>query len=184
MDEARGVLRVGLTWDGRPVPKDEVAVVRLVGAGDVLEVVVDAPFHRDPPAPAPPGPTPGLWDYEAVELFVAGTADEGRPSYLEIEMSPHGHHLVLLFRAIRQPSAQGLPLDFEARVSGDRWRGVARVPSFWLPGPPLRGAAFALHGVGEGRQYLSSVALPGPRPDFHRPGEFPPLELPTMLRRS
>ncbi len=142
-----------------------------------LEVTVDAPFHGDPAPPGAPGPTPGLWEYEVVEVFIAG--GERAESYLEVEMSPHGHHLALRLEGVRKPVAEGLPLDYTARIEheGRRWSGVARVPLDWLPPPPHRVNAFALHGQGSARRYLAWRSLPGDEPDFHQPRRFPALNL-------
>lgn len=172
------ILRVDRTWSGEPVVPEHHATLRLAAAGDDLLLAVDAPFHGDPPPPGAPGPTPGLWEHEVVELFVAGPGADAEVEYLEVELSPHGHHLVLRLAGVRRVVEEGLPLDYEAATDGRRWRGLARIPRRWLPPPPHRAAAFALHGTGDARRYLSSLALPGERPDFHQPRRFPPIELP------
>lgn len=166
------------TWSGEPLAAEERGELLLVLACGQLRIAVDAPFHDDPPPPGPPGPTPGLWEHEVVELFVAGPGGDDEVEYLEIELSPHGHHLVLRLRGVRHAIEEGLPLDFRAAIEGGRWRGEALVPRAWLPPPPHRAAAFAIHGTGAARRHLSSVALPGERPDFHQPRSFPPIELP------
>lgn len=170
-------LRVASTWDGRPAAPGEVVSVRLDANGAGLTLQVDAPFHGDPPPPGPPGPTPGLWEYEVVEVFIAG-GPEGT-DYLEIELSPHGHHLVLRLNGVRNPVEEELPLDYTAHLDrhARRWRGEARVPAAWLPPPPHRINAFAIHGEGSGRRYLAWHALPGDEPDFHQPRRFPTLDL-------
>ncbi|HEX6204124.1 MAG TPA: hypothetical protein VF100_14075 [Thermoanaerobaculia bacterium] len=172
------LLSVDRTWSGEVLEPRDRAELHLRRDGDHLRIAVDARFHGDPPPPGPPGPTPGLWEHEVVELFVAGPGSDDVVEYLEVELSPHGHHLVLRLRGVRRPVAEGLPLDFRAVIEGGRWRGEARVPRSWLPPPPHRAAAFAIHGSGAARRYLASVALPGERPDFHQPGRFPPVELP------
>jgi hypothetical protein len=169
---------VAVTWDGGPAGAGERARVALALAARGLAVEVDAPFHRDPPPATPPGPTPGLWEHEVVELFVAGEGPPETVEYTEIELAPGGHYLVLRFRGVRQRLAAGLPLDYRAAVADGRWRGVARLPLSTLPPPPWRIAAFALHGAGPDRRHLASVPLPGPRPDFHQPHRFPRLAVP------
>lgn len=176
-------LRVDRLWSGQQLAPEQHADLRLAAAGDELLLTVDAPYHGEPPPPGAPGPTPGLWDYEVVELFVAGAgaANEGpadQVEYLEVELSPHGHHLVLRLAGVRRVVEAGLPLDFRASIDGGRWRGSARLPRAWLPPPPHRAAAFAVHGEGAARRYLASVTLPGDRPDFHQPHRFPPIDLP------
>ncbi|HEX2252156.1 MAG TPA: hypothetical protein VHQ65_02685 [Thermoanaerobaculia bacterium] len=179
MTEAAGrrLLVVGRTWDGAIVGPAERAVVELAGAGDDLVVRVEAPFHGDPLPAGAPGATPRLWEHEVVELFVAG---EGEPvPYLEVELGPGGHHLVLRLAGVRRRVEEGLALDYRAAIEGARWRGEARVPRCWLPPPPHRVNAFAIHGTaGAGRRYLAMEPLPGTAPDFHQPARFPPLVLP------
>jgi len=164
-------LVVAHTWEGAPVAEDEWAVLDLaLGAGD-LRVDVDAPWHGDPPPPGAPGPTPGLWEFEVVELFLLGD----RERYLELELGPHGHHLALQLRGRRNVEAQGAQLAYTAERRGARWRGRARVPRAWLP-PGLRAAnAYALHGAGRERRHLAAQPVPGPAPDFHRLDCFRPL---------
>lgn len=138
-----------------------------------LVVRVDAPFHDDPPPAAPPGPTRALWEHEVVELFVAGPDDH----YLEIELGPHGHHLVLWLEGVRRPAQERLPLALEVAREGGRWtataRTDARVP---LPAPPWRVNAYAIHGVGAERRYLAHAPVPGSQPDFHRLERFVPWD--------
>ncbi len=164
-------LVVGSTWDGDPVGPDEAAHLRLRRESDVLTVEVEAPFHGDPAPPSAPGPHVGLWEHEVVELFVAGSG----AAYLEVELGPHGHHLVLRLADVRRVAEHSLPLDYRAERSGARWRGTARVPAAWLPPGPLRGNAYAIHGVGAARRYLAAHAVPGAAPDFHQPKRFAPL---------
>lgn len=171
-------LLIGRRWAGEPLAAERRAILDLSARGDSLRLSVDAPFHGDPPPAGPPGPTPRLWEHEVVELFVAGDGPAETVEYLEVELSPHGHHLVLRLRGVRRPFAEGLPLDFRATIAGDRWRGDALLPRAWLPPPPHRAAAFAVDGPATARRHLASIPLPGPRPDFHQPHRFPPVELP------
>jgi len=140
-----------------------------------LVIRVDAPWHGDPPPPGPPGPCDRLWEHEVVELFLVGPLADG-PEYLEIELSPHGHHLVLRLHGVRRVVERGLPLELMIeRVAAGRWEARAAVPSAWLPHPVERLAAFAIHGSGPARRYLASTPLPGATPDFHQPARFPRL---------
>jgi hypothetical protein len=101
--------------------------------------------------------------------------------YLELELSPHGHHLVLRLEGIRRPVEQGLTLDYSAVIDRDsgRWQGIAIVPLEWLPAAPRRVNAFAIHGVGASRRFLAWSPLPGEEPDFHQPHRFPVVGLPV-----
>ncbi len=166
-------LRVARTWSGEPIPVGEQVTLRLRDDGDLV-VSVDAPWHGDPPPPGPPGPTPRLWEHEVVELFVLGPEE----NYLEVELGPHGHHLVLRLRGRRQPFESAMPLDYRVERSGDRWRGEARIPRAWLPPAPHRVNAYAIHGEGRARRYLARTATGGDAPDFHRLDVFEAVELP------
>jgi len=163
-------LRVAHTWSGEAVPASERAEVRARVEGAWLVIEVDAPFHGDPPPTAPPGPTGRLWEHEVVELFLLG-ADE---RYLEVELGPHGHHLVLRLHGRRRVEAQGLAIEFVARRRGARWSGRARVPAEWLPPGLARCNAYAIHGRGADRRHLAAFPVRGPEPDFHRLEDFGP----------
>ena len=160
---------IGKTWDGDPLPPDEHTSITLVqGDNDYLQLTIDAPFHGDPPPQAPIGSTWQLWDYEVVELFLV--RKDG--SYLEIELGPHGHYLVLDLSAPRQIRARHLPASLTVRRNGDRWSGQAeiRVP---LPLSSIaRANAFAIHGQGDSRRFLAASPVPASRPDFHQPERF------------
>ena len=162
-------LVIGRTWDGALLPEAERTRLRLGFEGDALRIDVDAPYAADPPPPGAPGPTDRLWEHEVVELFVA---DAGQ-RYTEIELSPHGHHLVLRLDGVRRPVQAGLPLDFSARLSGDRWQGTARLSRQLLPPRPARCNAYR---IGGGR-HQALVAVPGAAPDFHQLDHFVPWPL-------
>lgn len=171
-------LEIAHTWDGGAADPSEIASLTVGLTDGALRVTVDAPYHGDPPPPGPPGPTDGLWDFEVVELFVVGAEDEdGRPRYTEIELSPHGHHLVLELLGERNIVRRLLPLAYRAAVDGGRWSAEAVLSRRFLPPPPYRGNAFAIHGQGAARRYLAATPVPGEEPDFHRLGFFPGLDL-------
>lgn len=167
-------LTIDQTWDGAVVGDDEEVVLSLVGAKCHLMVQVDAPFHGDPAPDAPAGSHWGLWEHEVVELFVAG--DGGH--YLELELGPHGHYLVLQLGGYRHILQTSLPLDYAARIDGDRWRGVARVDRSLLPPGPHSINAYAIHGTAEARRYLAWSRLVGEKPDFHLLSCFVKVTLP------
>ena len=164
-------IEVGRTWDGYPVPVQERVEVKLVDDGDGLRVYVSAPWHGDPLPEQEPGTVQGLWEYEVVEVFVA-QAD--RPQvYTEIELGPGGHHLALTFTEVRQADRTGVPMVFESHRAHGRWQGEARILAEDLPPRPWRVNAFAIHGQGAARRYLSWCPLGGDQPDFHQPGKYP-----------
>lgn len=165
------VLEVAHSWDGRLLdhPAARLALTR---SADGLEIRLEAPFHGSSPPAHPVGPTPQLWSHEVVELFVQGA--RGGP-YTEVELGPHGHHLVLRLDGVRQVRDQLHPIAFDAAISGDRWTGRAVVPAALLPPGPWRGNAYAIHGPPDARHYAAWAPVPGPQPDFHQPGRFRPL---------
>ncbi len=158
------------TWDGQPIPESEQTMIWLAPAGDDLQIELSAPWHGDPPPPTEPGPTPGLWRYEVIELFIAGPTDK----YLEIELGPAGHFLVLRLAGVRKAIAQVKNLDYTATREGERWRGEARVPLRWLPKGPYRINAYAIHGRGDARRHLAWSPVFGEKPDFHQLEWFRP----------
>lgn len=169
-------LTIEHTWNALPLEREERINITLEDAGDYLRVVVEAPYHGDPPPPGPPGPLPGLWNYEVVELFIVGPTPG--PPYTELELSPHGHHLLLRLCGVRQITAQELPLTYAASIAAGRWHGEALLPRDFLPPAPHRLNAFAIHGTGEARRYLAMTPVPGEAPDFHRLEYFGPWVLP------
>lgn len=167
------LLPIEHTWDGQPV--DDTAIVAVTAMRDALVVTTVAPWVGDPAPSAPPGPTPGLWEYEVIELFLAGPG----PAYLEVELGPFGHHLVLQLADVRRPSAQGLPLDVQTRRSDGWWAAQARIPLPWVPAHWDRANAYRIHGAAGARRYLAHAPLPGPAPDFHQPARFPRVAPPA-----
>jgi hypothetical protein len=170
----RRELTIAHTWDGNPITATERTRIRLSLSPTELLVTVAAPFHADPAPLTPAGPTPGLWEHEVVEVFVAAAGSDPI-AYTEIELSPWGHHLVLQLAGVRQPVASGLPLTFRSWRRGDYWLGAARLALAALPARPWRVNAFAIHGLAPERRYLAAAPLPGPVPDFHQPERFPLL---------
>ncbi len=166
-------LCIARTWDGRPVEPAEQAVLELEVDATSVRLTVDAPYHGDPRPPASPGRLDRLWEHEVVELFLLGADDR----YLEVELGPHGHYLVLVLAGRRQVERQALLIEYAAEITGRRWRGWARLPRAYLPPRVERGNAYAIHGVGAARRYLACFPVPGERPDFHRLEAFGPLLL-------
>ena len=170
------VLAIDATWDGQYIDFDTEGVQLLLeDAGGALKISVDAPYFGDPPPSSAPGPTDGLWNHEVVELFIAGPGSE----YTEIELGPHGHHLVLRLRGVRDVAEALLPIPYTAKIRGGRWEGEALVPHTLLPAGPHRINAYAIHGTTE-RRYLAMAEVPGDKPDFHQPHRFAALSLPGL----
>lgn len=162
------VLPITSTWDGAPAAPSEIATVTLAWSDHALRVSIDAPFHGDPAPDAAPGSLWGLWEHEVVELFVLGTDDH----YTELELGPHGHHLLLRLEGCRNVVERELPVQAEWLRRQDRWGVVAVLPTAVLPPRPWRVNAYAIHGTGAARRYLAWAPVPGDQPDFHRLGCF------------
>jgi len=169
-------LIIDRTWDGEAVDPADRGRVRLSRLDDSFLVTIDAGFADDPPPTGLPGATESLWEHEVVELFVANV-ETGPARYTEIELSPHGHHLILQFDGIRHRTAALEPTWVETSIHGSRWRGSLELELSHLPSLPWRANAFAIHGRGAARRYLAAAATPGATPDFHQPLLFPKVEL-------
>ena len=85
---------------------------------------INAPFYNDP-VPNKSGDDindsdsvdnrafMGLWDYEVVEAFFLCSKTQ---QYLEIEVGPHGHHLVLLLNGRKNIIKECLPIKWDVRI--------------------------------------------------------------------
>ena len=173
--EARSLL-IAQTWDGQPAPRVDWVRMDLTVARHALQIDIDAPFHGDEAPSHATGHTPGLWNHEVVELFLLGSDDR----YLEVELGPHGHHLVLELNGPRQVVREYTVLDYSAHASGERFVGHAELPLYWLPAGVERMNAYAIHGAATSRHYLAWRGAPGVRPDFHRLETFGQLGLPSL----
>ena len=175
-------MTVDRTWDGRAVPQVEAATVSVRCDDRGLLLEIDAPYWDDPRPDGPPGSFDGLWEHEVVEVFVLGTGDGEQ--YTEVEVGPHGHHLVLRLEGPRNVVGSGLPLDVTAAISpdGTRWTARALLAPDHLPPPPHRFNAYAIHGVGAQRRYLAWIPTGGTSPDFHRLEVFGQLPEGTRIR--
>lgn len=170
------LIRIDRTWDGAPVAAGESVMLELVRVEAGLRLRVEAPFHGDPAPDGPAGSTEGLWSHEVVELFVAEAASVGeQPRYLEVELGPHGHHLLLRHEGTRRRVAVVEPTSVVAEIDGDRWRGELVIDRRDLPPEPWVGNAYAMYGAGAERRHLAAEPVPGESPDFHRPERFRPL---------
>ncbi len=167
-------LLVNHTFDGARLGPGEVISLRLSGLPESLLLEIEAPFHDDPPPPNAVGSTPGLWDFEVAELFICGPGED----YIEIEVGPRGHYLVLRLSGVRKPIEQGLSLHVETAISGSRWRGRVHIPREILPAVPHRINAYGIHGQGARRRYLAAFPTGGDVPDFHCLESFQWAELP------
>ena len=160
---------ISRTWCGQPIDAREHVRVE-VNLTEHVEVIIDAPYHGDAPPDAPPGQLWGLWNFEVVEVFLLGDQEQ----YLEIEVGPHGHHLVLSIEGVREVRARHLPTAVEINRVGDRWRGRVEMSLELVPRGLRAYNAYAIHGRGEARRYLAAHPVPGQAPDFHQLSSFAP----------
>lgn len=154
------------TWAG------EVIGARTTALVDAAGVTVDAPFYGQDARPEGHGRHPRLWEHEVVEVFLAEGRDEDSP-YVEIEMGPFGHWLVLGFTGYRRQVPLGeVVLGNDTTIDGDRWRGHLKLEPSWWRGILERarfGNAFAIHQRHGVRRFCAAFdsGHTGP-PDFHR----------------
>jgi hypothetical protein len=160
-------------WRGHPLSVDAHMRFALSLDRDLLSIDVEAPYYGDPAPNGPPGPRDGLWNYEVAELFLLGEDDV----YLEIELGPHGHHLVLELHGPRNVVQRLDDIAYSAALRGGTWSGHAEIPATWIPKPLGLGNAYGIHGIGNGRHYAALHPVPGEAPDFHRLEHFGPIGL-------
>lgn len=164
---------------GVPLPAADCARVVLAHEHDELCIEVESPYFGDPAPQGPAGPTDKLWEHEVVEVFIADAAER----YLEVELSPHGHHLVLELSGVRHIVRARLPIDYQATImpptseTVGRFRGTARLPWSYLPRAATRVNAYAIHGPPAARCYHAHHPPGGEVADFHRLESFVPWTL-------
>jgi len=176
--------KIAQLWDGTKLEdKDQISlsidVCKVAEFEDqpCLVITVDAPFYNDP-APSSNGAKnfDTLWNYEVVEVFIKGRHDK----YVEIEMGPHGHYLVLVCDGYRQCFLRGIePVVFEAKIHNSRWKGRMMLPidvlppATDIPSAPFSFNAYAIHNR-DGERVHSAVFPPLKAeeeyaiPDFHK----------------
>ena len=164
--------QIASLWNGDPVQHRAQVEVKARIDETLVLMQVEAPFHNDPPPPSEPGSTEGLWNHEVVELFLAGHGER----YLEIELGPFGHYLVLLFSAQRSRDGGPQPAEVWTQRDAQRWTGELRLDRAVLGFEPCRGNAFAIHGRGPQRQFMAAHPCDGPKPDFHQLHRLLPLD--------
>ena len=169
----RSGLEIVHDWCGRPIGQDETVRIDLTLDADALVIDVAAPLHDDPPPAVPSGSCDGLWNHEVVELFLLGERDR----YLEIELGPFGHYLVLQLEGRRNIVEAGQAIEYGVQRGSVGWTGRAVVPAAWIPEPVGLGNAYAIHGLAADRRYRALHPVPGDAPDFHRLECFGPIGL-------
>ena len=171
-------MKIAYTWNGVAIPPEEEVLIHVEKDGDNFIFEVNAPFYDDPKPKGEASSLDGLWNYEVVEFFISGAVNpHGHTPYLEVELSPHGHYLVIELLGERHRFGIKTSLDFVVKRSKKRWHGIVTIPLSWLAPPPHRWNAYAIHGVGARRRYLAMNPTFSEQPDFHRLECFSALEL-------
>ncbi|XP_028299998.1 UPF0462 protein C4orf33 homolog [Gouania willdenowi] len=173
------------TWDSNPVDHDPIRISFSPGNGG-LTMKVSGPFFNDPASPpGPPGHAfPGLWEYEVVESFFLDSTTE---NYLEVELCPHGQHLILLLSGVGQAFVQQLPMVFTSTVKGETWVGEALIPWSYFPPNVNKMNSYAIHGSGQQRTYEALYPIPkeeiveGQTANFHRLEYFKDFQLQSIM---
>uniref|UniRef100_A0A915K3M9 Uncharacterized protein n=1 Tax=Romanomermis culicivorax TaxID=13658 RepID=A0A915K3M9_ROMCU len=180
------------TWDGEPVDHQPFRVhlewvfQRQRGKPHkrAVKVTMEGPLFDDPPpADELGGFCPELYNYECFEIFFANNRDQ----YLEVEIGPHGHFLVLLLNGRRQPFNDGSELDLQIEnvfVGADVWRSTFEIPLAYFPPNLSKFNAYALHGLGPERKYDALFPVTDgtyDEPDFHRLEFFQPLDVRKII---
>lgn len=173
------------TWDSDDVDYNPIHIELCWNLNDdFLTANFSAPFYDDPESAngLPGEPCAQLWDYEVVELFFL--AEDER--YLEVEVSPHGQHLVLLLNGRRNIIKDMLPMNFSSSINprDKTWNGIAKIPLSYFPPNICKFNAYAIHGSGEKRVYEALFPVPKGKfdyPDFHRLEYFTSFELSDLF---
>jgi hypothetical protein len=165
---------INKTWNGEPAPEALHTEVWLTERDRGLEIRVHAPVYPNQRLPEAPHDSRvnGLWEYDVVEVFLVGA--DGK--YLEVELGPGGHWLVLGFDGVRQRSSDYADLKPDHRNSSaveGTWQSIITIPWELVPRPLARLNAFVIAGG----EHLAMSPVPGAAPDFHQPAAFPEASL-------
>eukprot|EP00794_Sanderia_malayensis_P007400 gene7401-8220_t len=167
-------------WHDQPIDHEPVKLfLKSNSESNSLDIEVEAPFFDDPAPNGKPGqPFPQLWDYEVVEAFFLGEDDK----YLEVELCPHGQHLVLLLNGRRNMLKDQLSLEYSSHIDKEKkkWTGKARIPFSYFPVDVTKFNAYAIHGSGEMRIYEALYPADASKhdaPDFHRLEYFRKIDM-------
>jgi len=165
-------LPIARRWDGAPASHPERrAWVELALHPDGLALAAGMRGRLAPRLPQAPPATrvADLWNYDVVECFLVGHGGD----YLEVELGPAGHFLLLSFAAPRRLADAHEALHPEISLDASGGRVELRVPSHVLPASICALNAFAIIGG----EHLAFHPVPGTAPDFHQPACFPAARL-------
>lgn len=177
------------TWNGGCVTHEpmKVSFSPALDGGCIMKV--EGPFFNSPGKPdGPQGAFDGLWEYEVVEAFFLNDNNQ----YVEVELGPYGHHIVLLLDGVRNAVKNFdldktilqtmLPMTYTATITGDRWEGEANIPRGYFPPGATKFNAYAIHGEKDNRTYEALYPATGTdAPDFHDLKFFKPFDMTQAL---
>jgi len=175
-------------WDSTPITHTTPAQIHLSWKqnDDFITADFKAQFFNDPKAPDGPAgkPFPKLWDYEVVEIFFLNSITK---QYLEVEVSPHGQHILLLLNGTRNMIKDELPMHYTASIdhTNNIWTGTARIPLSYLPQNVDKMNAYAIYGSDKNRVYEALYPTEKgkfPQPDFHRLDYFKDFDIDQLVK--
>ncbi|KAH9419954.1 hypothetical protein DERP_001787 [Dermatophagoides pteronyssinus] len=170
--------RIKTTWNNESIPIEQYISLSMHYSGEDLMILIRAPFYNDPVLPdwsKKPGTFDKLYNYEVVELFLLNSNNE---HYLEIELAPRGQYLLLELNGYRNVTRTPISLkSYNVKITNDKhWSGRAIVSHDDLPNGIDKFNAYAIHGSGSNRTYLSLFPAPNNNPNYTEP-DFHRLEL-------
>ncbi|XP_069782089.1 UPF0462 protein C4orf33 homolog isoform X3 [Narcine bancroftii] len=122
--------------------------------------------------------------HQIVEAFFLNSCKE---LYLEVELCPHGQHLVLLLAGRGKAWKKELDLKYDAAIHDQNWEGKALLPWSYFPDGVNKFNAYAIHGSGDKRVYEALFPIPkeqlkgGQQPNFHRLEYFEDFSLSSIM---
>ncbi|KAJ8316698.1 hypothetical protein KUTeg_005750 [Tegillarca granosa] len=106
-------------------------------------------------------------------------------SYLEVELCPHGQHLVLMLHGVRNMIKDKLDIEYKASLDNEGfWTGEAVIPGELFPPKVSKFNAYTIHGSGDTRVYQALYPVPEGKfktPDFHRLEYFQTIDFKSLL---
>ncbi len=162
------ILEIENAWDGAAVVDYSSSRVELRLTEHGLNLHFSGPLMGDPAPAEPPGRLWGLWKHEVLECFIVGPDSD----YLEVEVGPHGHFLILRLHGVRTIVNDAVPARLQWHTTvGGVWSVSVVIGYEYLPPLPWKMNAFAMYGDAP-RRFLASTPVSGDGPDFHRISQY------------
>jgi hypothetical protein len=213
-------MRATSLWNGNLSPTEHstcVSLVRHPSNAASIVLAIQSTYHRNALPLSPPdlAGTDGLWNFEVLALLVAVSSlllttitqvtelfISGSDGYIELEVGPGGHVLLLEFHPhpsppctvkrgigqLRVTSALVIHTDTSVmepnpvKEKKNEWVAVIELPLSILPQPPLSGNLVSIFTHLDQRVHISAVPLPGVVANFHQPSAFMPISLPQPFQ--